>query len=72
MGRLCPVAPLPDSYRSLLTPEVMNEMRAELKRGLTPPLHDHLAIQLGEVLRDVVRAQCPELISGTAGRHPGR
>ncbi|MGW1831322.1 hypothetical protein ACWCO0_03405 [Streptomyces tubercidicus] len=50
----------------------MNEMRAELKRGLTPPLHDHVAIQLGELLADVVRAQCPELTSGTAGRHPGR
>lgn len=47
-------------------------MRAELKRGLTPPLHDQLAIQLGELLKDVVPAQCPELTSGTAGRHPGR
>ncbi|MEW2434142.1 hypothetical protein AB0952_08165 [Streptomyces caniferus] len=68
LDRLCPVAPLPDSYRSLLTPEVINERRAELKCGLPLPFHDHLAIRLGQLLRDVVHAQCPEPASGTAGR----
>jgi hypothetical protein len=68
LDRLCPVAPLPDSHRSVLTPVVIDETRAELKRGLTPPFHDHLAIRLGELLRDVVRAQCPEPSSGAAGR----
>ncbi|MER5972268.1 hypothetical protein ABT112_21430 [Streptomyces sp. NPDC002055] len=68
LDRLCPVEPLPDRYRSLLAPEVINEMRAELKRGLTPPFHGHWAIRLGRLWEDVVPAKCPEPTSRTAGR----
>lgn len=68
LDRVCPVVPLPDPYRSLLSPEVADGLRAELRNGLVPPFHDHVAIRFGECLRDAICTQCPELASGAQGR----